>query len=94
VQTPHPPFARGYEGRFYAHHAHRVRGERAAPEPSEPEVEERPAKKRRCGASWARLNSKVFHADPLTCAALRSLPIPPVPVRAAEAIAYGFRVTC
>jgi hypothetical protein len=31
-------------------------------------VEEQPAKKRRCSASWARLISKVFHLDPLTCA--------------------------
>jgi len=107
------------------YYAHRVRGDRAAPEPGQPEVEEKPATRRRCSASWARLISKVFHVDPLTCAkcggkleiiaylhdqvsiskilehldlgpsetakpppALPSLPIPPVPVRAAEAIAF------
>jgi len=52
---------------FYAYYANRVRGDRAALEPGEPTVEEQPAKKRRCGASWARLISKVFHVDPLTC---------------------------
>ena len=31
-------------------------------------VEEPPARKRRCTASWARLISKVFHVDPLMCA--------------------------
>jgi hypothetical protein len=30
-------------------------------------VEEEPAKKRRCTATWARLITKVFHADPFTC---------------------------
>jgi hypothetical protein len=53
---------------FYAYYAHRVRGDSAAPEPGEPEVEEKPAKKRRCSASWASLISKAFQADPLTCA--------------------------
>jgi hypothetical protein len=53
---------------FYAYYANRVRGDRAALEPGEPTVEEAPAKKRRCSASWARLISKVFHVDPLTCA--------------------------
>ena len=57
--TPHP---------FYACYANRVRGDRAALEPGEPTVEEQPPKKRRCSASWARLISKVFHVDPLTCA--------------------------
>jgi hypothetical protein len=40
-----------------------VRGDRAAEEPGEGKVEEKPAKKRRCTASWARLIAKVF---PLT----------------------------
>ena len=53
---------------FYAYYAHRVRGDRAAAEAGQPEVEEKPAQKRRCSASWARLISKVFHVDPLTCA--------------------------
>ena len=52
---------------FYAYYANRVRGDRAAPEPREARVEEKPAKKRRCTARWARLISKVFHVDPLTC---------------------------
>jgi hypothetical protein len=44
-----------------------VRGNRAEEEAGEGKLEEEPAKKRRCGASWARLIAKVFHADPLTC---------------------------
>ena len=30
-------------------------------------VSAEPPKKRRCAPSWARLISKVYHADPLTC---------------------------
>jgi hypothetical protein len=52
---------------FYAYYANRVRGDRADHEPGEAKVEEEPAKRRRCTASWARLIAKVFHADPLTC---------------------------
>ena len=52
---------------FYSYYANRVRGDRAAEEPREGKVEEEPAKKRRCAASWARLIAKVFHVDPLTC---------------------------
>ena len=52
---------------FYSYYANRVRGDRAAEEPGEGKVEEEPAKKRRCTASWARLIAKVFHADSLTC---------------------------
>ncbi len=52
---------------LYDHYANRVHGDRAAEEPREAKVEEEPAKKRRCSASWARLMAKVFHADPLTC---------------------------
>ena len=43
------------------------RGDRAEEEPGEGKVDEKPAKKRRSSASWARLIAKVFHADPLTC---------------------------
>ena len=45
----------------------RVRGERAAKEPGASRAQDKPAKKRRGSASWARLISKVFHADPLKC---------------------------
>ena len=52
----------------YGHYANRVRGDRALEQPLTAQVaEEKPAKKRRCSASWARLISKVYHADPLTC---------------------------
>jgi hypothetical protein len=44
-----------------------VRGERAARAPGAKCAEDKPAKKRRGSASWARLISKVFHADPLKC---------------------------
>ncbi len=66
--SDHIPDPGRHRTRFYAYYAHRVRGDRTAPEPAQPEVEEKPAKKRRCSASWARLISKVFHVDPLTCA--------------------------
>jgi hypothetical protein len=52
---------------FYSYYANRVRGDRAPEEPAEGKLEEEPARKRRCIASWARLIAKVFHADPLTC---------------------------
>ncbi len=48
----------------YGHYANRVRGDRAAKEPG---TQDKPAKKRRGGACWARLISKVFLADPLKC---------------------------
>jgi hypothetical protein len=48
----------------YGHYANRVRGDRAAKEPGETAAEEKPAKKRRCPASWARLISKVFQPTP------------------------------
>jgi hypothetical protein len=48
---------------FYAYYANRVREERAAEEPGEVKAEGKPPRKRRCPASWARLISKVFHAD-------------------------------
>jgi hypothetical protein len=52
---------------FYAYYANRVRGERARAEPGEDEVGEKTPKRRRCSPSWARLISKVFDVDPLTC---------------------------
>jgi hypothetical protein len=52
---------------FYAYYANRVRGERARVEPGEDEVGEKTPKRRRCSPSWARLISKVFDVDPLTC---------------------------
>ena len=64
----HIPDPGKHRTRFYARYANRVRGDRAALEPGEAKVEDKPAKKRRCSASWARLISKVFHVDPLTCA--------------------------
>ena len=66
--SDHVPDPGRHRTLFYAYYAHRVRADRAAAEPSQPEVEEKPATRRRCSASWARLISKVFHVDPLTCA--------------------------
>jgi hypothetical protein len=51
----------------YGHYANRVRGERAAKQPGTEAPQDKPAKKRRGGASWARLISKVFHVDALRC---------------------------
>ena len=51
---------------FYAHYANRIRGHRAAEGPNGA-LEEKPPKKRRCSASCARLISKVYNVDPLTC---------------------------
>ncbi|MHC4092085.1 MAG: hypothetical protein ACYSVY_17750, partial [Planctomycetota bacterium] len=48
----------------YGHYANRVRGERAAKEPGTQAPQDKPAKKRRGGASWARLISKVFDRHP------------------------------
>jgi len=63
----HIPDPGKHRALFYSYYANRVRGDRAAEEPGEGKVEEKPAKKRRCTASWARLIARVFHADPLTC---------------------------
>jgi hypothetical protein len=52
---------------FYAYYSNRVRGDRDREAPTAKEHEEKPPKKRRCTASWARLISKVYHVDPLTC---------------------------
>jgi hypothetical protein len=51
----------------YGHYANRARGARAK---EKTQLEAAPAeapRKRRCSPSWARLISKVYHADPLTC---------------------------
>jgi hypothetical protein len=51
----------------YGHYASRARGARAKEKaPLEAAPAEAP-KKRRCSPSWARLISKVYHADPLVC---------------------------
>jgi hypothetical protein len=51
----------------YGHYANRARGARAKEKaPLEGGPAETP-KKRRCSPNWARLISKVYHADPLTC---------------------------
>jgi len=53
---------------FYAHYANRARGERTTEEDGKTlPAKDEPPKKRRCSASWARLISKIFHADPLMC---------------------------
>lgn len=48
--TDHIPDPGEHRTLSYGHYANRVRGERAAEEP--------PPKKRRCTASWARLNTE------------------------------------
>ena len=51
----------------YGHYANRARGARAKEKaPLEGAPAEAP-KKRRCSPNWARLISKVYHADPLVC---------------------------
>jgi hypothetical protein len=51
----------------YGHYANRARGARAK-EKDKPEGTPAEApKKRRCSPNWARLISKVYHADPLVC---------------------------
>jgi hypothetical protein len=50
---------------FYARRASRVRFSRRETEASGVPAE--PPTKRRCAPSWARLISKVYHADPLVC---------------------------
>jgi hypothetical protein len=52
---------------FYAHYANRARGARAKEKALLESVPAEPPKKRRCSPTWARLISKVYHADPLTC---------------------------
>ena len=48
---------------FYGAYANRTRGAR---EPKQP-GQEAPPKRKRCGASWARLIHKVYGVDPLVC---------------------------
>ncbi len=45
---------------FYAHYAHRVRGEPPPEEVGSQGDEKEPPKKRRCSPSWAKLIAKVF----------------------------------
>jgi hypothetical protein len=65
--TDHIPDPGRHRTLFYAHYANRARGARA----KEKKLLEAPAaevpEKRRCSPTWARLISKVYHADPLTC---------------------------
>jgi hypothetical protein len=51
---------------FYAHYADRAWGARAKKKLLEAPAAEVP-EKRRGSPTWARLSSKVYHADPLTC---------------------------
>jgi hypothetical protein len=63
----HIPDAGKHRTHFYAHYANRVRGERPPEELTSHADDQEQPKKRRCSPSWARLISKVFHADPLVC---------------------------
>jgi hypothetical protein len=60
----------------YAHYANRARGDRAAEGPGASELEEQPAKKRRCSANWARLIAKVCRRPDLLRGANRERRIP------------------
>jgi hypothetical protein len=60
----HIPDPGKHRTHFYAHCAHRVRGERPSEELGGQKHEEEQPKKRRCSPSWARLISKVYQADP------------------------------
>jgi hypothetical protein len=64
--TDHIPDPGKHRTLFYGAYSNRVRGDRSPEKPDQPVVDA-PPKKRRCSASWARLISKVFQADPLTC---------------------------
>jgi hypothetical protein len=65
--TDHIPNPRRHRTLFYGRYANRARGarqkEKALLETAQAEV----PKRRRCPPSWARLISKVYHADPLKC---------------------------
>ena len=50
-----------------AHYANRARGARGKEKALLDAGQAAGPKKRRCSPSWARLISKVYHADPLTC---------------------------
>ncbi len=52
---------------FYAHYANRARGARAKEKGLLEGVGAEPPQRRRCSPNWARLISKVYYADPLTC---------------------------
>ncbi len=62
----HIPDTGKHRTHFYGFYASRVRASRRQPETSD-EVPAEPSTKRRCPPSWARLISKVYHADPLVC---------------------------
>ncbi len=74
--TDHIPDPHRHRTLFHAHYANRARGARGkekalldagqAAGPKKRRCSPSP-KKRRCSPSWARLISKVYHADPLTC---------------------------
>jgi hypothetical protein len=51
---------------FYAYYGNRARGARAKEKELLEGAQAEAPKKRRCSPSWARLISKVYHADPLT----------------------------
>jgi hypothetical protein len=65
--TDHIPDPGRHRTLFYAHYANRARGARAKEKKllEGPGAEE--SSRRRCSPSWARLISKVYHADPLIC---------------------------
>ena len=51
----------------YGHYANRARGARAREKALLEGAKAEAPEKRRCSPNWARLISKVYHADPLTC---------------------------
>ena len=61
----HIPDAGKHRTHFHGFYASRVRASRRQTEASDVPAE--PTTKRRCPPSWARLISKVYHADPLVC---------------------------
>jgi hypothetical protein len=61
----HIPDPGKHRTHFYGFYASRVRASRREAEASDVPAE--PTTKRRCSPSWARLISKVYHADPLLC---------------------------
>ena len=65
--SDHVPDPGKHRTLHYSFYANRVRGERAARESGAQRSGDKPAKKRRSSGSWARLISKVFHADALLC---------------------------
>jgi len=61
----HIPDPGKHRTHFYGFYASQVRASRRETEASDVPTE--PTTKRRCPPSWARLISKVYHADPLVC---------------------------